>query len=117
MTQTTETSRAARAARNQSLYRLVNERVREINESFHAGLPLSEWVCECANDQCFDTIEMTHEEYEAVRTSGARFFVKPEDLHVFPELENVVERHERYWVLEKIGVAAEVAKRRDPRGA
>jgi hypothetical protein len=70
-------SRAARAARNQALCREVNEPVREMNEAFDAFLPLGEWICECANEECFETIEMTHEEYEAVRAGGTRFFVKP----------------------------------------
>jgi hypothetical protein len=108
-------TRAERAGRNQALYREVNERVREMNEAFDALLPIGEWVCECANDECFEMIEMTHEEYEAVRAGGTRFFVKPDEAHVVPEAELVVERHERYWVVEKVGVAAAVAEREDPR--
>ncbi len=38
--------RAARGARSQSLFRDVNERVREINVAFSAALPLAEWICE-----------------------------------------------------------------------
>jgi hypothetical protein len=111
------TARAARAARNQALYRLVNERVKELNEAFDALLPLGEWVCECANDQCFATIAMTHEEYEMVRANPTRFFVKPADAHVVPNAETVVERHERYWIVEKIGVAGRLAARNDPRAS
>ncbi len=109
------TTRAARAGQNQTLYREVNERVREVNEVFDA-VPIGEWICECANEECFETIEMTQEEYEAVRAEGTtRFFVKPDDRHLIPEAENVVERHERYWVVEKIGVAAAIAEREDTR--
>jgi hypothetical protein len=111
------TTRAARAARNQTLYREVNERVKELNEAFDALLPLGDWICECANAECFEPIQMSHEEYEAVRAGGgAWFFVKPGDAHVLTDVEDVVERHERYWVVEKIGVAAELVERRDPRG-
>jgi hypothetical protein len=110
-----ETTRAARAARNQSLYREVNERIEELNKAFDALLPLGDWVCECANEECFERIELTHEEYEAVRSRPTRFFVKPSDEHVVPEAENVTERHERYWVVEKIGVAGEIAERKNPR--
>jgi hypothetical protein len=55
---------------------------------------------------------------ERFRLSGAmekRFFVKPDVAHLVPEVEDVVERHERYWVVEKIGVAGELAERQDPR--
>ena len=108
-------TRSARAGRNQALYREVNGRVREMNEAFDAFLPLGEWICECANEECFETIEMTHEEYEVVRAGGTRFFVKPDDAHVFPEAEITTERRERYWIVEKVGVAAAIAQREDPR--
>jgi len=58
---------------------------------------------------------MTHEEYEAVRAGSDRFFVKPDEAHVVSEAEEVIERHERYWVVQKVGVAGELARRKDPR--
>ena len=107
--------RSARLARNQALYREVNERVRAINEAFDELLPLGEWLCECANTECLERLQLTHEEYENVRAEGNRFAVMPSKAHVFPEVEDVVERHERYWVVEKQGVAAEIAAKVDPR--
>jgi hypothetical protein len=116
MSDGTGNGRAARAARNQALYREVNERVKEINDGF-AGVvpPFGEWVCECANPECSEPIPMTHEEYEAIRAVPTHFLVKPDDAHVVPEAETVVGRHERYWIVEKIGVAAKLVERRDPR--
>ena len=105
------TSRAARAGRNQAVYREVNERIAEMKEA----LLSDEWICECANEECFEKIELTHEEYEAVRTDGTRFIVKADEAHVVPEAEAVVERQERYWVVEKSGVAGAIAEREDPR--
>jgi hypothetical protein len=107
--------RAARFARNQALYREVNERVQAINEAFESLLPLGDWVCECANPECAERLSLTHEEYEALRADGSRFAVASGEGHVFPEVEDVVERHERYWVVEKQGVAAELAAQADPR--
>jgi hypothetical protein len=102
--------RAARTARNESLFREVNERVKELNEAFDALSRNAEWICECGNTECLEPIPMTHEEYEAVRARGSDcFFVKPDQAHVVPDVETIVERHERYWVVQKIGVAAEVA--------
>jgi hypothetical protein len=108
---------AARAAKNQALYREVNERVKELNQAFDSLYPVGEWVCECANPGCVETIELTQEEYEAVRAGGegTRFFVKPDEAHVVPEAEDVVERHERYWVVQKFGIAGELVQRSDPR--
>jgi hypothetical protein len=50
-----------------------------------------------------------------LRADGTRFAVAPDEAHVFPEVEHVVERNERYWVVEKVGVAGELAAKIDPR--
>jgi hypothetical protein len=105
----------ARAARSQSLFRNVNERVREINEGFGEILPLGDWICECADDGCAERMELTHDEYEAIRANPRRFFVVPSTDHVFDSVEAVVDRHDRYWVVEKRGVAGDLAARVDPR--
>ena len=104
-----------RAAQNQSLFREVNERVKDMNDSFHVFTSISEWVCECANDDCFERIEMSAREYEHVRRHGSRFVVFPSEQHVWPEAENVVERLANYWIVEKIEQGAEIAKAHDPR--
>jgi hypothetical protein len=104
-----------RAAKNQSLFREVNERVKDLNDSFHVFTSISDWVCECANDDCFELIEMTTREYEGVRGDGSRFVVAPSEQHVWPEAENVVERFANYWIVEKIELAGQIAEARDPR--
>lgn len=111
----TEAERAARGARAQSLFRDVNERVREINDAFSIAVPLGDWVCECADDACTDRIALTPLEYERIRSNPARFVVLPSDSHVFPEIEDVVQRGERFWVVEKTGAAGELAAQVDPR--
>lgn len=104
-----------RAARNQALYREINERVKAINEAFNGLLPLGDWICECANEGCQERLSLTHEEYEALRADGRRFAVAPHDDHVLEDVEDVVERHDRYWVVEKFGAAAEITANLDPR--
>jgi len=111
-----QADRSERAARNQAMYRAVNERVSEINQASDSLFDgLGDWVCECANTDCSEPVQLTHEEYEAVRTTPTRFVVRFSDAHVFPEVENVVERHERYWVVEKVGVAAELVAEQSER--
>ncbi len=107
--------REIRAAQHQTLFREINERVKDLNEGFSFVSPVGEWVCECANDTCTELIEMTAAEYEAIRSDGARFFVATGDEHVWPDVEKVIERGERYWVVEKIGQAGVVARSHDPR--
>ena len=106
---------AVRGGRTQSIFRDVNERVRRINEAFSVVVPLGEWVCECADQDCSVRVTMTHEQYETVRAVPTRFVVAVGEDHVVPEIETVVERHETYWVVEKLGEAAKVAASVDPR--
>ena len=58
---------------------------------------------------------MTPGEYEQLRTKPTHFAVVADDQHVFAEVERVVERTERYWVVEKVGHAANITVERDPR--
>jgi hypothetical protein len=111
-----EDDRAVRAAKNQSLFRQINESVKELNEAFRLVSPVGEWICECANTECIETVEMTANDYEAIRAGGARFFVAPGTEHVWPDVERVSDRKKNYWIVEKIGDAATVARQEDPRG-
>ena len=105
-----------RAARNESSYRALNERI-EAHNAVHVWVnpPMPDWVCECASRECAKPVRLTHAEYEAVRAEATHFLVAPSDEHLTPAVERVVERHERYWVLEKIGAAVEVSEELDPR--
>jgi hypothetical protein len=99
----------------QSLFRKINERVKDLNVSFGLVAPAGEWICECANKTCIEKVAMWLAEYEAIRRYGARFLILPSDEHVWPDVERVIERHKGYWVVEKLGLAADLANRADPR--
>jgi hypothetical protein len=99
----------------QSMFRDVNERVNAMRRSRAVWVPSAEWVCECAEETCSERLLMTPEEYEELRSNPTRFAVAPDDVHVFPEAERIVEKRERYWVVEKVGEAAKVAKDQDVR--
>jgi hypothetical protein len=107
--------RQVSAAKSQSLFREVNERVESLNESFSTMLPLGDFICECANNICVERIALSFPEYESVRDDPRRFCVAAGDLHVWPDVENVVERNERFWIVEKIEEAGRVAEGLDPR--
>lgn len=102
--------RSLRAARNQSLFRAVNARLVDLNDTFERVTDRSVFVCECAHMQCVQEIDMTLHDYERVRGNPRRFIVAPSDEHVVPEVERVVERTDSYFVVEKIGVGARVAE-------
>lgn len=110
-TETEHGERGRRAAKNQALFREANEREREVNDS---GLWLA-FVCECADEACVELIELTPEEYEKIRESPTHFAVAPGERHVVPDVERVVAQHQRFWVVDKVGVAGAVAEGLDPR--
>jgi hypothetical protein len=106
--------RERRLGENEVLYREVNERVRELHDSFGLDDQLIEFVCECARVECTERIRLTPAEYEHVRESGRRFALV--DGHETPEVEEVVERGERFSVVEKRpGGPADLAESEDPR--
>jgi hypothetical protein len=109
--------REKRLARNEELYREVNERVAEVAEQLlevGTHTPVG-FICECAAADCTEQIPMTSlAEYEAIRAEPTRFAVVPG--HELPEIESVVERHPAYLVVEKREEEAEeVARETDPR--
>jgi hypothetical protein len=110
--------RAERQAANEAAFREVNERRAAIDRGAEAtwaeGDELFEFVCECGAGGCEGRIEMTLQEYDAVRDQDDRFSVLPG--HESPEIETVAERHERYVVVDKIP-ELEPLVGDDPRGA
>jgi hypothetical protein len=104
-----------RAAQNQALFRDVNERVEDLNETLRSVTPRGEWICECAAPECFERLEMSLEEYEGVRGEATWFAVAPDTLHFYPEVEVIVDKTDRYWIVRKVGEAAGVAIELDPR--
>jgi hypothetical protein len=108
--------REQRLARNEALYREVNERVAEVADRFlevESQTPVS-FICECGAVTCTEPIITSLAEYEAIRSEPTRFAVVPG--HELPEIEAVVERHEGYFVVEKHQEdAEEVARETDPR--
>ena len=101
--------RELRAARNQSLFRAVNEKIRDLNEAFAAISDRFVIACECADTNCLETLQISGEEYAAVREQPRWFAVLHG--HVYFDVERVVRESDRYVVVEKIAAAAELAER------
>ena len=105
--------REVRAARNQSLFRAVNEKIRDLNEAFSSLTETFVIACECADTTCIRTLEISRDEYVAVRKEPRHFAVL--NGHVYPEVEKVVGETERYVIVEKNAVAGEIADQLAPR--
>jgi hypothetical protein len=101
-----------RYVRNESLFREVNERIAEVNEKFEVEGE-TEFLCECGQQTCLETVLLTRAQYEAVRAEGRRFVVVPG--HEDGDVERVIEREPAFFVVEKIGEAGEESEEQDPR--
>jgi hypothetical protein len=102
-----------RAARNEALFREVNEQVDSLAERQGGGADEERlFICECSDDRCAERVAVPKAVYEEVRANPRRFLVVPGHDRDF---EHVVERAERYAIVEKEGRAGEVAEQTDPR--
>lgn len=107
--------RRERAGRNEAVFRQVNERLKEIGESFSLVSEVADFVCECGNASCTAPIRMTLAEYEEVRSQPELFIVVPG--HEAADVETIVERRDGYDIVRKReGEPAQVARETDPRG-
>jgi hypothetical protein len=105
-----------RVVKNEALFREVNERIREASADFFAAEPEQsvEFVCECSDAACYKPVELTLNEYEAVRSEPAHFLVAPGHLW-HAETERCVAGNDRHWVVVKGSVAGRAAEAADPR--
>jgi hypothetical protein len=108
----TDDEREVRAARNESLFRALNERLDQVREGVSVD-EATEYFCECAQRSCAAMVALSPQAYEHVRSAGDRFLVVPD--HLVPDVERVFEKHSTYWIVEKLGVGSYVADALDPR--
>jgi hypothetical protein len=101
--------RRERAARNQALFREVNERIEDLARPAYSRA----FICECCNENCNETLSITIEEYEDMRGDGNRFAVLPG--HEDRDVEDVVQANGRYLIVAKLGRGGTIAEQLDPR--
>ena len=100
--------RETRMAANEAFFRSVNERLESGTPDTRPLIVL----CECADENCTQRLGLARSEYEEVRSDPTHFVVGHE--HAEPEIEEVLRRTDRFEVVRKIGVGAEIAARLDP---
>jgi hypothetical protein len=106
------TDRAEGVALTEAAFRIANERTSRWEER-HRDRAQELYLCECAARPCRERIQLTREQYEAVRSDVRRFFVVPG--HVIPDLETVVESFPAYQVIEKPSALMDLLRETDPR--
>src|SRR3954468_6592272 len=93
--------RDERLARNEALFRQVNERLLEVSTLLGTLDNAPEFVCECPDETCTERIQLSIGEYERLRANPRRFVVVAG--HEEPEVERIVADRGRYRVVEKVG--------------
>lgn len=107
-------ARHERVAKNEAMHRSVNREIEHASERFGDGpQDRLEALCECGEDGCSATIDLTLAEYDEAHQQRDRFVVAPghEDL----QIERVVTQTERYLVVDKFGEAEAVAENEERR--
>jgi hypothetical protein len=106
--------RERRLGLNEAMFREVNERVEGMNRTFASVTGSFDIFCECSDASCTERITVPKDVYEQVRGEPTHFLIRAG--HEDPTVEDVVETHGEFVVVEKQGVEVErVAEQTDPR--
>jgi hypothetical protein len=105
--------RSARLAANEAVFRAGNERIDALFADSEGTTP---YLCECGDPECFQQVELSRQEYEAVRSHPARFLVVSGHEDVTAG-EMVVAEAAAFTTVEKRGEEAEIVERSDPRSS
>jgi hypothetical protein len=102
-------SQEERIAYNEAFFRDLNERKAEW---LRGGLPAAGFRCECWRIDCAVRLQLSHGEWQEVRSRANRFAVAPGHIaiDVEPGVEQVVKEYPHFWVIEKRGEAGDVAR-------
>ncbi|MFL5982293.1 MAG: hypothetical protein ACJ74R_11345 [Gaiellaceae bacterium] len=103
--------REVRAARNQALFRAVNNELASLDQASEPAASVA-IACECADARCVEVLHIGRDEYAEVRRNPRHFAVLPG--HVYPNIEAVVKSSDTHVVVEKFAEAGEVAENLDP---
>jgi hypothetical protein len=105
---------AERVARNDATFREANERIRDSAEEYEMS-ELVPFLCECPEPSCTEIVQLSLQEYEAIRANPIRFLNARGHEQAAIEHKRVVAQTDGHVIIEKTGRAAEVAAELDPR--
>lgn len=103
---------ARRLGENESRFRDANEQIGGAVERLEPEARTVPFVCECGRPDCLETIRITFEEYALARRDTRYFLCSPGHEIVGSGLGRVVEQRSKFVIVEKLGVAGEIAEQR-----
>jgi len=96
------------------MYRAVNLEVERVSEELGGGPnDRLEILCECGEDGCDATLDVSRADYDEAHEQRDRFMVVPG--HEDEQLEGVVKRTAEYLVVDKFGAAERIAEAEERR--
>lgn len=104
--------RAERIALNESRFREINDQLAADLAELRNPPERLELVCECALLECRAQILLTQAEYRQVRTDPILFAVACG--HEIPDVEEVIERTDRFYVIRKPETVRHVVEETEP---
>jgi len=103
--------RAERIALIEAAFRIANERMSAWEDV--PGDVAELFFCECSSLDCRQKVPLTRAVYETVRSQPKWFLVVPG--HEVPDLEEVVQRGDAHWIIEKPDRVTDIVEGTDPR--
>lgn len=94
-----DAEREVRAARNEALFRSINEKIVELAKTFTIATDTFAIACECADATCVKVLEIEPQTYQRIRANPRQFAVLPGDVYV--DVEAVVSESSGYVIVEK----------------
>jgi hypothetical protein len=101
-----------RAAENEAFFRLANEGLEEKAAELGLRKERTPYLCECEEERCTEIIQLTREEYEAVRAHPKRFVMTPGHQETG---DHVLQEEPGFTVIEKHGEEGDLLAEEDPR--
>ena len=107
-----EDAAEAKRALNEAAFREANDDIQAIIDGHGADLPAAPLVCECGDRACRRLINVPVSTYREVRKSPRRFFYDVVHKGQEDPETSTIETHDHFLVVEKTGLAAEIAEAR-----
>lgn len=103
-----------RIARNESAFRDANEEIGRTADDLHLTERPVPFVCECADVSCHAIVRLPLSDYRRVRSNPRWFVNAPGHQVAALGASVVVEPHDGWSIVEKVGLAGEIAEELAP---
>lgn len=109
----TDEQQEVRLAENEVIFRDANEQIEGRADELDFSAPVP-FLCECGDRGCHEIVRLTREEYAEIRTNPRHFVIVPEHVDVAILAGKVVAPGDKHVIVEKTGLAGEIAEDRKP---